>query len=587
MRLVRMFTNAALVGVLAAGYVTALVLQLNPQIPLVSVSAWHWLLAALSVHGVLVTVTVWLLLVIRDAILGTPMQPAWLSVRVLAGTSAAVAGAVAWSSWGNLSGFRAVLTDEAQQRLWTSAFSLSICASLLLLVAVARFSIGRRGRPVTGLVLTVVLAASFVIPFGARGVGEVQVPSVPPATPVSTTPVVSPRVRLILLDGASLSYVTERVAAGRLPAFGFLLDRGAIVDLATLRPTQPEPVWAAAATGKYPPKTGVRSSSVYRARLTDTDAATLLPDYLFSQLLIDFGAVAREDASSAILRARPFWEILADYRLSTGVVRWPLTSPVRPPRGFVISDHFDEASASPLRLADFANAAPTTAAEIARTAFNSVQLTPWTEVLHDDVTPTPASALIARARWDRSYDEAMRQLAVQFPADLLAMRYTGIDVLSRPYFGYSEPGRLVSATRNVAPETQRKYGQALDDYYEWVDDAIGRARSALEPGDLLLVVSGFGMDPVSPAHAIANRILRLPDDTGTHENAPDGFLLAFGTNVAPGRYNRGAIVDLAPTVLYYMGVPVGRDMDGYVRKDIFLRAFTLGRPTTFIASHEQ
>ena len=57
--------------------------------------------------------------------------------------------------------------------------------------------------------------------------------------------------------------------------------------------------------------------------------------------------------------------------------------------------------------------------------------------------------------------------------------------------------------------------------------------------------------------------------TGTHEPAPDGFLLAYGTNVAPGQYRRGSIVDLAPTVLYYMGVPVGRDMDGFARTDLF------------------
>ena len=51
------------------------------------------------------------------------------------------------------------------------------------------------------------------------------------------------------------------MAAGQLPNFGTLLDRGATIDLATLKPTQAETVWAAAATGKYPPKNGVRSNS--------------------------------------------------------------------------------------------------------------------------------------------------------------------------------------------------------------------------------------------------------------------------------------------------------------------------------------
>ena len=46
-------------------------------------------------------------------------------------------------------------------------------------------------------------------------------------------------------------------------------------------------------------------------------------------------------------------------------------------------------------------------------------------------------------------------------------------------------------------------------------------------------------------------------------------------------------MDVAPTVLYYLGVPIGRDMDGYARTDIFERPFTLGKPTTFIATHER
>mgnify|MGYP007027446778 CR=1 FL=1 len=43
-----------------------------------------------------------------------------------------------------------------------------------------------------------------------------------------------------------------------------ILDAGAVADVATLRPTQAEPVWAAVATGKNPTKNGVRSAARYR-----------------------------------------------------------------------------------------------------------------------------------------------------------------------------------------------------------------------------------------------------------------------------------------------------------------------------------
>jgi hypothetical protein len=78
-----------------------------------------------------------------------------------------------------------------------------------------------------------------------------------------------------------------------------------------------------------------------------------------------------------------------------------------------------------------------------------------------------------------------------------------------------------------------------------------------------------------------------PDWTGTHENGPDGFLLAYGTNVAKGALPRGSVVDLAPTVLYYLGVPVGRDMDGFARPDIFDAAYALEHPVRYVATHER
>jgi len=36
-----------------------------------------------------------------------------------------------------------------------------------------------------------------------------------------------------------------------------------------------------------------------------------------------------------MLRARPLWDILADYHMTAGIVRWPLTSPVQSTPGYV------------------------------------------------------------------------------------------------------------------------------------------------------------------------------------------------------------------------------------------------------------
>jgi len=79
-----------------------------------------------------------------------------------------------------------------------------------------------------------------------------------------------------------------------------------------------------------------------------------------------------------------------------------------------------------------------------------------------------------------------------------------------------------------------------------------------------------------------------PELSGTHDEAPDGFLMAYGSPVAKARsLRRGSVVDIVPTVLYFLGLPIGRDMDGYVRTDLFQPGFTEERPITFIPTYDR
>jgi hypothetical protein len=107
----------------------------------------------------------------------------------------------------------------------------------------------------------------------------------------------------------------------------------------------------------------------------------------------------------------------------------------------------------------------------------------------------------------------------------------------------------------------------------------------LGPNDLLLVVSSFGMEPIAPGKRVLEMAFGNPLNSGTHERAPDGFVLAFGAPVEKGRPPRASVVDLAPTMLYFLGLPVGRDMDGFARIDLFKPAFTSDKPVTYIPSY--
>jgi hypothetical protein len=267
---------------------------------------------------------------------------------------------------------RSVLTDAAAAHMREGAVALSISAVTLAAVTVLRFSFGRRGNAPAAILMVASVTASILVPLWFRGPGEVPLPSA--HRPNLARPVAqAPRVRLLLLDGASRGFVLDRVAAGQLPSFGKLLSRGAVLDVATLRPTQAESVWSAAATGKYPPKNGVRSEFVYRVSADEPDPANLLPDYCFAQALAYQGFVRVEPVVSASIRARPIWDILGDYGIPAGIVNWPLTRADRIERGYLLSDAFDDATSSPIRSDDLNAADPTTAVDIARPVFDRWQ----------------------------------------------------------------------------------------------------------------------------------------------------------------------------------------------------------------------
>jgi predicted AlkP superfamily phosphohydrolase/phosphomutase len=51
--------------------------------------------------------------------------------------------------------------------------------------------------------------------------------------------------------------------------------------------------------------------------------------------------------------------------------------------------------------------------------------------------------------------------------------------------------------------------------------------------------------------------------------APDGFLMIHGPRVKPGMIKKAGVFDIAPTILYLMDLPVGKNMDGRVLREIF------------------
>jgi hypothetical protein len=581
MRFLRMLSNSAIAGAVAAAYLALLVLQLNPLLSLQAPSTWWLVTTMLAGYGINLAALFYAIIVVRQLLTTESLSPGWFSVQLLASLCAGASTAAAVLMWLNLRGFRVTLDDEAAQRMTFGALAMTACAAAFVLLAIVRYSVGRRGAPAGGLVAAMLLALSLALPLAARGTGESPLP--PARRSTTTIPVVQPgdgsRVWLIGIDGASLDIISPAAADGRLPSFGRLLDGGASLHLATLRPTQPAPVWTAVATGKLPAKNGVRSAATYTAA-AGGGSIDLLPDFCLAHALVSAGLFAETTQTSAAVRAAPLWSILSRAGVASTIVRWPLTWPAQPLLGTLVSDQYHRASDLSLALDEPGLTFPTdlVLALRARPQRPVPVATPPAPLVPGDDYPGGAPLAL-----DRAYVSIADWLEDERPGAFVALRLQGLDTVSHYFLRHALP----RAFGDVSEEERRQYGQVLDQYYRYVDGEIGRVIDRMRPSDLLLVVSPFGMQPLSPAKRLLEHSLGNAGLSGSHERAPDGFLLAYGAHVKPGRLPRGSVVDVAPTILYFLDLPVGRDMDGFARADIFSREFTAERPIAFIPTYER
>jgi hypothetical protein len=578
-----MLSNAAIAGAIASAYLTILVLHLNPTVPLSVDDVAPLTLVMGLAYGINLAAAFYVLIVLRQLMASEVLSPGWLSVRLLSWLCTLAAAWVAVLMWLNLGDYATVLAPQTVRRMTAGAITLSASAVVFLLIALAHA--GRRGGRVSAVLLIAMIVISLAAPLGARGRAALRGAELQPA-PVSYAPDSHSgegRVTIIAFDGATLDIISPAVAEGRLPNFGRILDDGAVLHLATLKPTQAEPAWGAMITGKSPSENGVRASARYRLR-TGGQPLELLPDYCFAQALVRFGFVDEEPHTAQSLAARPLWAILSDSGVPVGIVGLPLTHPVPAVNGYAVSDEFHRVGNALRGLDAVSVVAPTSLFLDVRAAMEQ-RTPPDPEALLASLDEVPQGADArpdpAPIAGDRVHLQVMRTLQQVMPTRFTAVRFPGLDAVGHYFFRYANP----SAFGDVSEDERRRFGRVLEEYYGFADAVVGDVLENMVPGDLLLVVSAFGMEPLSPGKRVLERLVGNPRISGTHERAPDGFLLAYGSAVSPGRPTRASLVDVTPTVLYYLGLPVARDMSGYARTDLFQAEFTASRPVSFIPSY--
>src|SRR5262249_55293172 len=140
MRYLRMLSNSVVAAALASAYVLALLLALNPSVPLTPHDVWPLVPSVGLYYASHLAVIGYLLLVARQILSRELFSPAWISVGVLVWLGALASGIGAALMWRNVVTFGLVLDPASTEALARGAFALAAATVLFIVAAVTRWA---------------------------------------------------------------------------------------------------------------------------------------------------------------------------------------------------------------------------------------------------------------------------------------------------------------------------------------------------------------------------------------------------------------------------------------------------------------
>ena len=273
--------------------------------------------------------------------------------------------------------------------------------------------------------------------------------------------------------------------------------------------------------GRTPGGSGIWASALYRVR-DGGPALELPPDYCFFQALVRFGLVndirttpvrSRRAAVADRQRRRPCGRCR---RLSADVSR----------AGDQRLPHQRRVSSAHRRRSDRDWRSGGRAADIlpeVRLALREsagpdplVLVSAMDEAPQGDADARPDPAPILA---DRMHLQLRRALEPRTNPRLVAVRLPGLDAVGHYYLRLRQSLGL----RRCVGRGAQRYGRVLNEYYGFIDTVIGHELEALGPDDLLMVVSGFGMEPLSPGKRLLERLIGNPGSAARTSAAPTAF----------------------------------------------------------------
>jgi hypothetical protein len=542
MKFLKVLTNAVVCGLFFSGLIALLTYDININLPFETGAFLRLALATAVAYGPIVVPAVVAIFFVVQFFSGRKFDVKAVSPSFLAVAFPPLIALFLFIFWENLLYFASFFDPAHATLLRAQGTALT---ALAVLGATALYASRRYGKKLVplgayfalfavGMILLAGLRARFPAPHPGARSGRFEARTI------------GRKILLVGLEGMSLDIIFPLIAEGKLPNFSWLVDNGGWGRLGTLAPTETFLLERSLETGKRPAKHRQLSLYAYEPVL-EAPRLEVTPRYVLFRQMIRLG----------LLKVLPN---------------------VPPPGPADLGRIFEANGSSSLIVAPAPGDAPGDADPRSVRAFNQVFKTDGSET-----GPLLATARKAFAR-DWALEEGAFTEKGRLSPGYFHLRLDGLNTVQAFFYKYSFPEQF----GNIAPEDINRYGSVISRYYEYYDTVVGKYLASLKDDDLLVVYSPYGVEPLPLWKRFVEWILGNPEVSAYHEDRPDGAVFFYGNGIGKRNTIEGMkIVDIAPTLLYYLGLPVGKDMDGIVQSPVFVGDFTAENPIFSISSYEE
>lgn len=348
-------------------------------------------------------------------------------------------------------------------------------------------------------------------------------------------------------DGADWDHIHPLLDQGLLPNLNRLIEEGVMGNLATMQPVLSPMLWNSAATGRLPHEHGIFG-------FTEPDPMT----------------GGSRPFSSYSRKTKALWNIVSQEGLKSNVINWWASHPAEKINGCVVSNLFQGVKMTPGGpLVGKGTVHPESLApELGRfkvypEEIEAAQILPFIPQAskinqNEDGRLETFAKVFSETLTTHSVATAVMELE---PWDFMAVYYTCIDHFGHAFMSYNPP-RLP----HVSEEDYEIFKDVIPGAYRFSDMMLGRMLEFCDEDTTVVLCSDHGF---KSGHLRPMGQPREPSGP-TIWHRDFGIVVMKGPNIKKDERIYGAsLIDMTPTMLALMGLPIGRDMAGRPLMEIF------------------